>query len=261
MAPVYADHPFELLHTEIYKLPKGAKPDLMQSIASEMVLVHNIIIRGLNAIILQAPHIKPEDEIPFCHFITYWCHFLDIHHRGEEKHFFPGIERLTGKKGIMDVNIEQHDMFHSQMDDFSDYIKACIAGTNKFSRDEVVTRLDSFAKTLVTHLNDEIPTLLGLREYGDEKMQPILAVIEEEVKEGMGTMTLTGGFPWFMTCGDVNFEDGLWKNFPPGIAPKVAFFICRHFTFWIHADWWKFGPCDKFGNLQPLYAVPEEHVE
>jgi len=150
-----------------------------------MVLVHNILIRGLNSIILQAPHIQPEDEIAFCQYILHWSQFLEIHHSGEEKYFFPAVERLSGQKGLMTVNVNQHDKFHAQADDFADYAKACIAGTEKFSRQEVVKRVDSFAENLVTHLNDEIPTILGLREFGLEKMKPLMAVVEKEVKEGM----------------------------------------------------------------------------
>ncbi|PKS08482.1 hypothetical protein jhhlp_004865 [Lomentospora prolificans] len=261
MAPVYADQPFGLLHTPTSKLPKDTEPDLFHNLASDMVIVHNTLIRGLNSIILQTPYIKPEDEIAFCHYIVHWADFLDMHHRGEEDFFFPGLEKLSGDSGIMDTNVQQHDKFHAKLDDFSDYIKRCIAGTAKFDRNEILRRLNSFSHDLVAHLNDEIPTMLGLSKYGVERMQPIMEIIDKEVQANMGTMTLTGGVSWFLCSLDTEFEGGRWRNFPPGAITRVMFFICRYFFFWVHADWWKFAPCDKHGRLKPLYAVPKEHSD
>jgi len=74
-------------------------------------------------------------------------------------------------------------------------------------------------------------------------------------------MTFTGGMSWFLSVADYEFEDGRWKSFPPGVVPQVIMFLCRHLTFGVHADWWKFGPCDKWGRMQPLYAVPEEETK
>jgi hypothetical protein len=55
---------------------------------------------------------------------------------------------------------------------------------------------------------------------------------------------------------DSGFEDGLWKNFPP--APWIVFFLSRHVFYWFYADQWKFAPCDRAGQMRPLYAVPQE---
>lgn len=42
-----------------------------------MVLVHNAIIRALNAIYLQAPHVKEEDVKDFLGFCYCWYTYID----------------------------------------------------------------------------------------------------------------------------------------------------------------------------------------
>jgi hypothetical protein len=42
-----------------------------------MVLVHNVIIRGLNSIYKQALHVKSEDYADFIAYATCWCEFTD----------------------------------------------------------------------------------------------------------------------------------------------------------------------------------------
>ena len=75
---------------------------------------------------LQAPLIKPADYKDFIQYALCWYEVLGgiltldpcfqsyelkpnpAHHHSEEEHLFPQIEALTGEKGIMDQNIEQH---------------------------------------------------------------------------------------------------------------------------------------------------------
>ena len=76
-----------------------------------MVIVHNIIIRGLNSIYIQAPHVKPGDYADFIGYCLCLSAVLHSHHHGEESIIFPGIEEGSGVKGIMDVNLVQHGSF------------------------------------------------------------------------------------------------------------------------------------------------------
>jgi hemerythrin-like domain-containing protein len=76
-----------------------------------MALSHNVIIRGLNSIYRQAPHVKPEDHADFIAYSKCWFEVLDAHHTSEETSLFPEIEAKTGEKGIMKKNVEQHRSF------------------------------------------------------------------------------------------------------------------------------------------------------
>lgn len=76
--------------------------------ASIMVLGHNVIIRGLNSIYRQAPHLKPEDHADFIAYAKCWSEILGAHHKMEETSLFPQIEARTGETGLMQDNVEQH---------------------------------------------------------------------------------------------------------------------------------------------------------
>jgi len=79
--------------------------------ASIMAMGHNVLIRGLNSIYLQAPHVNPEDVPDFASYALCWHEVLDAHHRMEEESMFPRIEKETGEKGIMDGNVEEHRIY------------------------------------------------------------------------------------------------------------------------------------------------------
>jgi hypothetical protein len=181
MAPIYADHPFPLIPTPTsLKLAKGEKTDIFDDLASEMALVHNIMIRGLNAIYLQAPHMRPSNAKPFCRFAVRWNTVLNLHHAGEEEDLFPDIEEMAGEKGIMDTNVEQHHAFHEGLAEFHAYVTACAVGKETYNGAKLVRLIDGFGPTLVEHLGDEIPSIENLRKYGVEKMKDLTGKFEEE---------------------------------------------------------------------------------
>ena len=76
--------------------------------ACQMALVHNVIIRAFNGIYLQATHVRSEDVTDFLHYCSAWHTMLKGHHDGEEEVYFPGIEKATGIKGLMDSEVDEH---------------------------------------------------------------------------------------------------------------------------------------------------------
>ncbi|KAJ4288866.1 hypothetical protein N0V88_007196 [Collariella sp. IMI 366227] len=254
MAPVYADHPFALLSTPNFQAKNnGTKPDMFDNMASEMCNVHNMIIRGLNSIYLQAPYITPADEKPFARYMTGWWMLLHAHHSGEEALFFPTVERLTGVKGIMDANIEQHKAFHDGLDKFKTYADSVVAGKEKFDGGKVVEMVDAFGPVLMTHLGEEIPTILGLRKYAD-RLEELPRLFEEEGEKAMKAMGVFG-MVWCFANLDIHFENDLWTQWPPAPAPVK---VLTRSVFWLmNADARKFGAADRTGNMRHLYAVPQ----
>jgi hemerythrin-like domain-containing protein len=75
-----------------------------------MAVMHNGLIRGLNTIYLQAPHVQPSDLPDFIAYCLLWSETLNSHHHGEEINLFPAIEEAAAPdgKGIMDENLKQH---------------------------------------------------------------------------------------------------------------------------------------------------------
>jgi len=219
-----------------------------------MALVHNMMIRGLNAIYLQAPHITAKDEIAFSRFVVYWHLLLHVHHRGEETDFFPHIEHLTGVEGLMGNNVAQHEAFHAGLDALNDYAQAVVDKKERYDGARVVALIDDFGHVLVEHLSDEIPTIEGLRAHAD-KLAELPQLMEAEAEKNMKKLGLATGLVWCFANLDLGYENGRWAAWPP--APLPVKVICRYISWWLHTDVWKFAACDRMGKMQPLYAVPE----
>ncbi|KAL1848700.1 hypothetical protein VTK73DRAFT_10089 [Phialemonium thermophilum] len=254
MAPVYADHPFSMVPTPIGRKGSHDKADTFDRVASDMAMVHNLLIRGLNAIYLQAPYVQAADEKHFFTFINLWATLLELHHDSEETDFFPAIETLSGEKGIMDANVEQHRAFHDGLTELRKFIDDCAAGREKYNGRHVVELIDKFGPPLAHHLADEIPSIENLRKYGS-KLDTLEAMANEEAKSHMKQVGLTG-LTVLLTMLDCDYEGGLWANWPP--APNIIKLICRYLIYPFQKDVVKFSPSDRHGNLKPLYAVPPE---
>ncbi|KAK3312749.1 hypothetical protein B0H66DRAFT_568837 [Apodospora peruviana] len=253
--PVYADHPFSLIESPLYRQKKesgNTDADAILYCASEMCHIHGLIIRWLNSIYLQAPHIKPADEKPFLQYMAGWHQLIHLHHHEEEEDFFPWVEELTGVKDIMEGNVQQHQAFHGGLDKFITYVKDVQAGKETYDGKKVVKIIDEFGAILAQHLADEIPTLLGLKEYGEEKFKTMKERFDAMGQRSMASCSfriLTAAFANI----DVHFEDDIWSQWPP--APGVVKFLIRNVSWKMNSDVTKFGAVDKSGKLQPLYAV------
>lgn len=251
---------------------------MFSRVASEMSLVHNMVIRGLNSIYLQAPRVSQNDVPSFLQYALAWWALVNVHHTGEETDFFPYLEDVTGQKGLMDVNVDQHHAFGDGLQRFKTYMEDCVAGKQKFEGNKVVGIIDEFGEVLVTHLTDEIPTLLQLREVGMEKlgglekqfglegeknMVRLNIKLEELMAEFMKLtmpiqklLGLVQGLPFCFCNHDVQYEDGKWASWPP--APRIVHILARHVTYWVHRDRWKFAACDRYGHLRPLHCLSQE---
>jgi hemerythrin-like domain-containing protein len=182
----YADHPYPLIPTPSAKLTDPTlKPDLFTSLASDMALVHNILIRALNSIVMQAPHITSPDVPAFCRYILTFYSFLHIHHTSEENSFFPAVEAMSGEKGVMDVNVEQHKVFEKGVDELRTYVEGVVAGKEEWDGKKVVGIVEGFGESLAKHLGEEIATLEGLRRFGEGRMERVLKLAEREAESSM----------------------------------------------------------------------------
>jgi hemerythrin-like domain-containing protein len=148
-----------------------------------MVLAHNILIRYLNSIYLQATGMsRSEDVGAFLFYCQAWCIIIHEHHHGEEETFFPMIAEYTAKKDIMNTNIEQHKAFESGIQKFEKYVTE--TPSNAYSGSMLRKLVDDFAPALIQHLHAEISTLLSVGEkFGGEKLQKVYDEWEEKIKK------------------------------------------------------------------------------
>lgn len=211
MPAVYADHPFDLIPTTSFPRVQNGEPvrtspslptptnmltlpsqiDTFHRLSSEMALVHNLILRSLNAIVLQAPHITGADIAPFTRFILAWHTMITIHHSGEEALFFPAVERMSGVVGVMDKEKGEHEEFHAGLDALKGYVDAVVKGEEAWDGGRVVEVVEGFGGVLRGHLSGEVQSLEGLRRFGEERMSGVLKAAEEEAEAGMVSLFLS----------------------------------------------------------------------
>ncbi|MCJ1339031.1 hypothetical protein MMC09_004320 [Bachmanniomyces sp. S44760] len=153
-----------------------------------MALAHNLLLRSLNAIYLQATGVKLSADITdLLIMCQIWWETVHHHHRMEEEYFFPMIEEYTGEKNIMDTNIHQHAAFQAGVERFRVYVFQTTPET--YDGKIVMEIIESFGPILTKHLTEEIESLLALDKFGGDMLEKsyreldakILASITEKV--------------------------------------------------------------------------------
>jgi hemerythrin-like domain-containing protein len=145
---------------------QGKKESTAAAVATEMSHAHNIMIRGINSMLLQAPFISRSADIR--DFVEY-AHALYVviheHHGTEEVLYFPLVEEASGVPGIMQKNVVQHEEFMPKLHDFDVYAMQIKIGTKKYDSEKFVELINGFAPLLVRHLTDEIEVLMELEKF------------------------------------------------------------------------------------------------
>ncbi|EED15155.1 conserved hypothetical protein [Talaromyces stipitatus ATCC 10500] len=246
----WADGPFPLIETPKHKQGPTNNTDPYMETASTMCVVHNTLLRGLNSIYVQGPHIKPEDYKDFIGYSLCWHSTLHEHHTSEEEQFFPEIEEAVGEKGLLDGSVEEHNSFQAGLDEFSSYLESLAGKESKFDATHLNKIIDSFVPALNNHLKSEIQCLLALAQYR-EKL-PIARLWDREGFRSVTSMTKFGALPFFFLNLDLTAEGGLYKDWPAIPAPVK--WAITHVTTIPHQGYWKFASCDRNGVPKPLYA-------
>lgn len=147
-----------------------------------MALIHNIIIRGLNALYNQCLGVQTStsDVSDFLLFGQVFYETLHHHHQLEETFFFPELEKMTDVKGLMDRNVQEHKDFEEGLEQFREYVFK----TNADAYDGMTLKaiLDNLGPTLEKHLHGEIKTLLDLSLYDSQKLLDLWGRAEKIAK-------------------------------------------------------------------------------
>jgi hypothetical protein len=155
-----------------------------------MTHAHNVLIRGLNSIYQQGAFVSdPQDVSDFLFYCLAWVKTVEHHHAAEEKTLFPELEKFTNNPDIMAENKHQHDAFLAGLTDFEHYAESTTPATYRWN--EAKSKLDAFTPALMTHLRDEIATLLSLKQYDSAKLRTVWDVTENAAK---GDIRLPGMF-------------------------------------------------------------------
>ncbi|OAK94571.1 hypothetical protein IQ06DRAFT_363488 [Phaeosphaeriaceae sp. SRC1lsM3a] len=253
--PDYADAPFPLIETPIHT-QKGLSdarktPHSYAQGASIMALVHNVIIRGLNSIYLQARHVPKQDYADFIGYATCWHDFTSNHFRNEAESIIPTVEAKCGENGALDEDLQEHDAFAAGFNEYKTYLTTVTAKPAEFDGNELIAIIDSFAPKMMEHLRNQIPRMLKLARFGDKI--PMLEIIETEGNRSIQHLSKTGGVIFFLRNLDLGYEDGLWKEWPP--IPNAARWAVLKTLGKLHSTWWAYAACDEAGKLQRLHTI------
>ncbi|KAL7957869.1 hypothetical protein V8C34DRAFT_169774 [Trichoderma compactum] len=240
----WADGPLELIETPSFT--KRIDDHSAHYVANEMAFAHNAMLRGLNAIYLQAPYIPKADISDFLFFVASWAGWVQDHHILEETRMFPGFERIPGiRPRQLSHNIEQHHLFSTGLDDLKKYA----TDTTEANYDGKTLRelISSFSTHMREHLADEIDTLWSLDCCEKGQGKNLLQVYKDCAAEA-GKQDKTVVPPMVLGLCDKTFQGGnSWPAMPIGSEYIVHYLLGRK-----HRGAWRFLPSDTFRRPRPL---------
>lgn len=224
-----------------------------------MAHAHNCMLRGLNAIYHQAPHVKSRVDIADLVFLTAsWVAWLTHHHQLEEETMFPGFEAAVNQPGLLTAAVEQHEVFARELDGLRQYAAMSDVVQN-FEAGELRKRIEALGPPLREHLADEIGMLQRMREFcegpgGEERAQGLLRVYQASQAEAAKQDKFLVP-PMVMGLRDKTYENGNeWPKIPGG---AVSEFVIAHVLSVKHRGTWRFLPCDHWGRPRPLAFLGE----
>lgn len=137
-----------------------------------MTLVHNLILRGINAIYNQAANVgsrgTDKDKADFASFAYQWGAMLSEHHDTEEKMVFPEIESITEVAGLMGDSVAEHRAFHGGLTEYMEYLDKVRSGGEAYDGERLKAMIDSFVPAMQEHLVHEIESLVKLTDHEDK---------------------------------------------------------------------------------------------
>lgn len=156
-----------------------------------MAHAHNCLLRGLNSIVLQAPHVpdasKPDynarDVKDLLKYTEAWVSTVDHHHHTEETCTFPMMAELAKEPDLMKTSQHQHAEFHSGLEKLGVYARTTRLGEYRWDGPAGMKEIiDSFAEIMVHHLHDEIDVLLSLIRLDSHELKKCFDETERVAK-------------------------------------------------------------------------------
>ncbi|KAK4499660.1 hypothetical protein PRZ48_010178 [Zasmidium cellare] len=206
-----------------------------------MAVVHNCILRGLNAIYLQAHLVIEEQDIKdFQYLIHAWCKWVQAHHSLEDDAMFPMLAEAAGNPGLLQESSDQHQEFVSGIDQLLELSLDQVSG---YSPRRVRGLIDYFAPAMHRHFADEVEALLTLRPFDSAALMQAYSKAEEGIRH-IDDEAKARIFPLALGLRDVAYEGGNdWPHFPLEMEEDVVDRLVP-----LHAGAWKFLPRDFTGE-------------
>ncbi|KAG8162654.1 hypothetical protein KVR01_007132 [Diaporthe batatas] len=251
----WADEPFRLIPTPSNRPELENEKHSYVHVSSEMAHVHNVLIRGLNSIVQQAPYVKaPKDCRDLLSYVASWVKMVEHHHDTEESFIFPEVEKFAGTTGLMDAPKHQHELFHDGLERLLKYAQSTQPERYKWEgRGGMKEIVDSFSKELMDHLYAEVDLFLSLKDLDSAGLRKTWDQGEAIAARQTNFGLLTTVFPCVLGNADKTYEGG--HEFPP--LPRVLPYIVKY-ALGAGNGAWRFNSCDFFGRPRPLAFGPDQ---
>ncbi|KAI0140464.1 hypothetical protein GGR57DRAFT_520775 [Xylariaceae sp. FL1272] len=251
----WADGPFHLIETPSRRIKSD---HFYLRAASDMAQAHNVLLRGLNSIILQGPSLcasknaNTKDTKDFLKYIHCWIKMVHHHHWVEETFIFPEVAKLSDNPKLMEEPQLQHETFQEGLKQLEEYAIETSPHEYRWNGPRgMQVILDTFTGDLTSHLYAEIEVLLKLSYLDSGDYKKTWAKAEEVAKRSGNISQLYDIVPMVLGCAD---KTVCGNDFPP--FPWIMPYLVKY---WFAAGngAWRFAPCDFWGQPRPLQFLAD----
>jgi hemerythrin-like domain-containing protein len=177
----WTSHPFKLISdTGLNARSDVPRDHYVVKFTKDMALVHNLVLRGLNAAYNQCLSVTPGTQAAQDFLIFNQCVFemLKSHHDMEEEELFPRLEKALNRPGAMANNVAEHHDFHDGLMRFQDYVYNTEA--DDYDGPTLHAIIESFGSLVEKHLHNEIAPLYDLHVIESNTLKALWNDVEKD---------------------------------------------------------------------------------
>ncbi|ORY60659.1 uncharacterized protein BCR38DRAFT_441874 [Pseudomassariella vexata] len=251
----WADSPWPLIETPL-RTHTINHPALQ--IANETAHMHNAMLRGMNAIQLQAPHIREMRDIAdFLFFTRCWSVWVMDYHLMKSTQMFPAFAEILKNPGTSPTtNLERKLYFLPALQQVLIYAEEVSAQPQSYNGEVLYRLVEELARLFREHLAAEVPLLISLQQMcgpansvsSEERGSKLLQVFlgcEAEASNGVDRFVVP---PMVVRLHDTTYEGG---NDWPRLS-IMALHAVEDKLSPKYAGAWRFLPCNVWGKPQDL---------
>lgn len=144
-----------------------------------MAFAHNAMLRGLNALYLQAEQVSESQDIgDFLFFLRSWAGWVSHHHVLEETQMFPQFEKVIGQPNFLEGNVQEHHTFQPVLKELLAY--GTETKPENYQASTVCDLIERMAPSFRGHLANEITSLMSMAPYDGPALLKIYQECEAE---------------------------------------------------------------------------------
>jgi hypothetical protein len=228
-----------------------------------MAHAHNAALRGLNAIFLQAPHVKATEDIADMLFLTHcWSVWVLNNHILRQTRFFPEFEAILEKPNALKSSDGEGLDFTTSLENLEQYAEKTLVQPGLYQSTVLQGLIEELAPSLRAHLASQISTIMNLAVLcgtpgspeAENRAGRLLQSYLSREAEASNAMDRFIVPPMLMRLRDTTFEGG---NSWPGLSVLAVHAVDDRLSP-AHAGAWRFLPCDVWGKPRALPFLGQE---